>query len=114
MAEGIRIEKLVKTYGSGDTAVHALRGVDMSVAKGEVVVVDVRRRGGPPLNGATAIPLAALRARLNELPVDKGIVFVDDSGRGGYLAACIAEQHGRDAAYLSGGLRSMALERGAE
>ena len=37
MAEGIRIEKLVKTYGSGDTAVHALRGVDMSVAKGEVV-----------------------------------------------------------------------------
>ena len=37
MAEGIRIENLVKTYGSGDTAVHALRGVDMSVAKGEVV-----------------------------------------------------------------------------
>jgi putative ABC transport system ATP-binding protein len=37
VAEGIRIEKLVKTYGSGDTAVHALRGVDMSVAKGEVV-----------------------------------------------------------------------------
>ena len=37
MAEGIRIENLVKTYGQGDTAVHALRGVDMSVAKGEVV-----------------------------------------------------------------------------
>ncbi len=37
MAEGIRIENLVKTYGEGDTAVHALRGVDMSVAKGEVV-----------------------------------------------------------------------------
>lgn len=37
MAEGILIENLVKTYGSGDTAVHALRGVDMSVAKGEVV-----------------------------------------------------------------------------
>ncbi len=37
MAEGIRIEKLVKTYGSGDTAINALRGVDMSVAKGEVV-----------------------------------------------------------------------------
>jgi ABC-type lipoprotein export system ATPase subunit len=28
---------MVKTYGSGDTAVHALRGVDMAVAKGEVV-----------------------------------------------------------------------------
>jgi putative ABC transport system ATP-binding protein len=37
VAEGIRIENLVKTYGSGDTAVHALRGVNMSVAKGEVV-----------------------------------------------------------------------------
>ncbi|MFN3516384.1 MAG: ABC transporter ATP-binding protein [Novosphingobium sp.] len=37
MAEGIRIENLVKTYGEGDTAVHALRGVNMAVAKGEVV-----------------------------------------------------------------------------
>ncbi|NLR72180.1 ABC transporter ATP-binding protein [Novosphingobium sp. ERN07] len=37
VAEGIRIENLVKTYGSGDTAVHALRGVNMAVAKGEVV-----------------------------------------------------------------------------
>jgi putative ABC transport system ATP-binding protein len=37
VVEGIRIEDLVKTYGSGDTAVHALRGVNMVVAKGEVV-----------------------------------------------------------------------------
>ena len=37
MAECIRIDNLVKTYGQGDTAVHALRGVNMSVAKGEVV-----------------------------------------------------------------------------
>lgn len=37
MAEGIRIENVVKTYGSGDTAVHALRGADMAVAAGEVV-----------------------------------------------------------------------------
>jgi putative ABC transport system ATP-binding protein len=37
VAEGIRIDNLVKTYGQGDTAVHALRGVNMSVAKGEVV-----------------------------------------------------------------------------
>ena len=39
MAEGIRIENLVKTYGNGDTAVHALRGVNMAVAKGEVLVL---------------------------------------------------------------------------
>jgi putative ABC transport system ATP-binding protein len=37
VAEGIILENVVKTYGSGDTAVHALRGVDMAVAKGEVV-----------------------------------------------------------------------------
>ena len=37
MAEGIRIDNLVKTYGQGDTAVHALRGVNMWVAKGDVV-----------------------------------------------------------------------------
>lgn len=37
MADGIRIENLVKTYGEGETAVHALRGVDMYVSPGEVV-----------------------------------------------------------------------------
>ncbi|CAN5404660.1 ABC transporter ATP-binding protein [soil metagenome] len=37
MADGILIENVVKTYGSGDTAVHALRGVNMRVAPGEVV-----------------------------------------------------------------------------
>ena len=34
---GIRIEGLKKRYGEGDTAVDALKGVDMSVAPGEVV-----------------------------------------------------------------------------
>ncbi|WP_417595944.1 ABC transporter ATP-binding protein [Parasphingorhabdus sp.] len=37
MAEGIRIENIVKTYGSGDTAVRALRGSSMQVRAGEVV-----------------------------------------------------------------------------
>jgi putative ABC transport system ATP-binding protein len=37
VVDGIRIENLVKTYGEGETAVHALRGVDMYVAPGEVV-----------------------------------------------------------------------------
>ncbi|HSJ47674.1 MAG TPA: ABC transporter ATP-binding protein [Gammaproteobacteria bacterium] len=36
-ADGIRIEGLRKRYGSGDTAVDALRHVDMQVAPGEVV-----------------------------------------------------------------------------
>src|SRR5690606_4305542 len=38
MAErGIHIHGLKKRYGSGDTAVDALKGVDMQVAPGEVV-----------------------------------------------------------------------------
>ena len=37
MADGIRIDNLVKTYGEGETAVHALQGVDMHVGPGEVV-----------------------------------------------------------------------------
>lgn len=35
--KGIRIEGLAKRYGKGDTAVEALKGVDMQVAPGEVV-----------------------------------------------------------------------------
>ncbi|PIP38126.1 MAG: ABC transporter [Desulfobacterales bacterium CG23_combo_of_CG06-09_8_20_14_all_51_8] len=35
--KGIRIEGLKKRYGKGDTAVDALKGVDMQVAPGEVV-----------------------------------------------------------------------------
>ncbi len=37
MKTGIRIEGLKKRYGEGDTAVDALKGVDMYVAPGEVV-----------------------------------------------------------------------------
>ena len=36
-ARGIRIEGLSKRYGQGDTAVDALKHVDMAVAPGEVV-----------------------------------------------------------------------------
>ena len=36
-AKGILIEGLRKRYGSGDTAVNALKGVNMEVAPGEVV-----------------------------------------------------------------------------
>ncbi|MHB8834832.1 MAG: ABC transporter ATP-binding protein [Candidatus Methylomirabilia bacterium] len=36
-AKGIRIEGLRKRYGKGETAVDALKGVDMQVAPGEVV-----------------------------------------------------------------------------
>jgi putative ABC transport system ATP-binding protein len=37
VGKGIRIENLKKRYGSGDTTVDALKGIDMQVAPGEVV-----------------------------------------------------------------------------
>ncbi|MHC1760654.1 MAG: ABC transporter ATP-binding protein [Negativicutes bacterium] len=37
MMEAIRMEKLVKTYGSGSTAVHAIKDVSLYVNPGEVV-----------------------------------------------------------------------------
>ena len=37
MTKGIVIEGLKKRYGTGDTLVDALKGVDMQVAPGEVV-----------------------------------------------------------------------------
>jgi len=36
-SKGIRIENLTTTYGQGDTAVHALKNVNIEVAPGEVV-----------------------------------------------------------------------------
>jgi hypothetical protein len=36
MQGGIRIEGLRRRYGAGDTAVDELKGVDMTVAPGEV------------------------------------------------------------------------------
>ena len=39
--EAIRMENLVKTYGSGSTAVHALKNVSLYVNSGEVVGIFV-------------------------------------------------------------------------
>lgn len=94
--------------------VRALAPSELLGARSQLSVIDVRAAGTTPFAGALAIPLSSLRQRIAELPERGQLVFVDDVGRGAYLAACIAQQHGRTAAYLSGGLRSVALERGAE
>ena len=39
MTPVIALQGITKTYGSGDTAVHALRGVDLTVERGEYVAI---------------------------------------------------------------------------
>jgi NADPH-dependent 2,4-dienoyl-CoA reductase/sulfur reductase-like enzyme/rhodanese-related sulfurtransferase len=78
-------------------------------ARGRALLVDVRdgsaRRDAPA--GSRHVPLATLRETLRSLPASRRLVFVDDTGRLGYLASRIARCRGRkDAAYLNGGLRA--------
>lgn len=102
-------------FATQHRGVRALAPSELAHRAGDLVLVDVRALRGKSLPGAVAIPLASLRQRLGELP-DKGrLVFVDETGRGGYLAACIAAQRGLSGvAYLSGGVRSLELERSAQ
>ena len=39
MSQVIEVSELRKTYGAGDTAVHALRGLDLTVRKGEYIAI---------------------------------------------------------------------------
>lgn len=76
MAEGIRIENLVKTYGQGDTAVHALRGVNMSVAKGEVVGLI-----GPSGSGKSTLLKclgAVIEPTSGRMTIGETVIYEDD------------------------------------
>src|SRR5439155_12522379 len=50
MMQGIEMIGVKKTYGSGDAAQHALRGVDFTVAPGELVMLS-----GPSGSGKTTL-----------------------------------------------------------
>lgn len=68
--KGIRIEGLRKRYGSGDTAVDALKRVDMQVAPGEVIGLI-----GPSGSGKSTL-LKALGAVID--PTAGRMIFGDD------------------------------------
>lgn len=76
MSKGIRIEGLRKRYGTGDTAVDALRGVDMQVEPGEVVgLIGPSGSGKSTLLkclGAVIDPTAGRMVLGNEVIYDNG------------------------------------------
>jgi rhodanese-related sulfurtransferase len=104
---------------AGGVAAQARAGLAEAWSAGElsrrrksVTVVDVRdaaRSRAGTVAGAVAVPLGSLRARLSRLRAAR-LVFVCDTGRLAYLAARIARQQGRAAAYLSGGLDHWAAD----
>ena len=82
------------------------------VLKGEVVVVDVSRPGKPgPWPPATLrIPLEALRERLDEIPAERPVVVVSQTGQRAYQAYRILRQRrGGTLHHLDGGALSYAL-----
>lgn len=77
------------------------------------VVLDVRRAdevADGALAGAIAIPLDALRDRLDTLPPGRTLAVYCRSGYRAHLAVRILRQHGVDAVNVTGGHLSMRLE----
>ena len=74
---------------------------------GHLVLVDVREageraRGFAP--GSQHLPLGQLKQRLRELPSDRPIAFICQSGRRSAMAATAARRAGLDAHNIIGGM----------
>ena len=74
---------------------------------GRLVLVDVREdaeraRGFAP--GSRHLPLGELKQRLGELPPDRPVAFICQSGRRSAMAATVARRAGLDAHNVAGGM----------
>jgi rhodanese-related sulfurtransferase len=74
---------------------------------GRLVLVDVREdgeraRGFAP--GSRHLPLGELRQRFGELPTDRPVAFICQSGRRSAMATSAARRAGLDAHNVSGGM----------
>jgi rhodanese-related sulfurtransferase len=81
---------------------------------GRLVLVDVREdseraRGFAP--GSRHLPLGELKQRLDELPTDRPVAFICQSGRRSAMAATAARRAGLDAHNVSGGMTAWEQQR---
>jgi rhodanese-related sulfurtransferase len=88
---------------------HTMDVVEARAAQqaGRLVLVDVREdaeraRGFAP--GSRHLPLAQVKQRLGELPTDRPVAFICQSGRRSAMAATAARRAGLDAHNVSGGM----------
>jgi rhodanese-related sulfurtransferase len=85
--------------------------VDAIRARSDTAIIDVRSpaeaQAGGVIPGAVVVSLPELPERLEELPVDKTVVFVCNSGRRSAQAAELAAASGRsDVHQMLGGMRA--------
>ena len=74
---------------------------------GRLVLVDVREeneRAHGFVPGSRHLPLSQLKWRLGELPSDRPVAFICQSGRRSAMAATAARRAGLDAHNVAGGL----------
>ena len=74
---------------------------------GRLVLVDVREdseRARGFATGSRHVPLGQLKQRLGELPTDRPVAFICQSGRRSGMAATAARRAGLDAHNVSGGM----------
>lgn len=81
---------------------------------GQLVLVDVREdseraRGFAP--GSRHLPLGELKQRLGELPADRPVAFICQSGRRSPMAATSARRAGLDAHNVEGGMNAWKRQR---
>jgi len=79
------------------------------LSAGRLVLVDVREgseraRGFAP--GSRHLPLGELERRLGELPSDRPVAFICQSGRRSAMAATAARRAGLDAHNVTGGMNA--------
>ncbi|MBE7413222.1 MAG: FAD-dependent oxidoreductase [Leptospiraceae bacterium] len=96
-------KNLVKTIGSASLAKNLSK----------YFIVDLSKKNAfasSSIPNSTKIPLEELRGRITDIPKNKPIVTVSETGRRGYLGYRVLVQSGyRDVVNLSGGLRAYNL-----